>query len=93
MNPRPWKRLKDGIPDPDTQLTLTDAFHSLLPGQFPVPVRMLSPPYCLCLGGGKAQELLLLSGQHVHEECHLRIPPVRKANESNDIHLKTLPFS
>lgn len=75
------------------QLTLMDALHSLLPVQFPVPVRMLSPPHCLCLAGGKAQELLLLLGQQGHEEFHLRIPSVRKANESNDICLKTLSFS
>lgn len=54
---------------------------------------MLSPSHCLCLGGGKAQELLLLSGNHGREEFHLRIPSVRKANESNDICLKTLSFS
>lgn len=49
----------------------------------------------LCLGGGKAQELLLLSGQqkYSHEEFHVRIPSVKKAKESNDIVLKTLSFS
>lgn len=54
---------------------------------------MFSPSHFLGLGGGKAQELLLLSGHHSHEEFHLRIPSARKANESNDICLKTLSCS
>lgn len=69
------------------------AFHSLLPVQFPVPVRMISSSQFGCLGGGKGQELLLLLGQHSREEFRLRIPSVRKANESNGICLKTLPLS
>lgn len=92
MNPGSWKWFKNRIPHPDTQLTLRDAFHSLLPVQFPVPVRMFSPSHCLCLGGGKAQELLLLLRQHGREEFYLKIPSVRKAVKSNDICLKILSF-
>lgn len=93
MNSRPWKWFKDTlIPNPDT--THTQGYISLT-APCPVP--------CPCQDDfsfsvpvpwrGKSTGATSALRQHGHEEFHLRIPSVRKANVSNDICLKTPSFS